>query len=121
MELSKFVSGSLLGIIQGIQATQDELAKVDASDRAVINPRVVYRDSHGNAMVGEHSPGEGARTMIQEVEFDVVVTAERSTKATGGVGAILSVVSVGAKGEAARAHSEVNRLRFTIPVVWPTQ
>ncbi len=116
MELSEFVSGSLNGVIKGIKDAQLEAKK----HGAIVSPKVIRKNAE-QILVAHRDANEPPNNPVQLVEFDVAVTAEASAEATAGVGGILAVLTVAGKVEGTKAHSEVSRLRFTIPVVWPTQ
>jgi len=104
MELSEFISATLVDIQNGVAAA----IAATSETRGVINP--VFGSV--NDVGPEH---------VQKVSFDVAITAtEKSSKA--GRGRIqVAVVKLGAEGTHAEESSRVSRVQFTIPLVPPVQ
>lgn len=106
MELREFITQTLVQIQQGVQ---DAIEQQDAAKtNGIINP--VFSMN-----------GRPGRDHLQKVEFDVAVTA--TDKASGGGKAGIKVFSVELGGEGAKGteHSVASRVKFTIPVVPPSQ
>lgn len=55
------------------------------------------------------------------IEFDVAVTTTGESKTGGGIGIFVGAVALGSKGESAKGSESVSRVRFAVPVVYPTQ
>ena len=108
MELQQFVSESLKQIISAVVEAQDFAKGKGAS----INPTV-------NALQ-DRSWDSRTKTLVQEVEFDVAVTAAEGTETKGGIGVMTAFLAIGSHGKADRSNIAVTRLRFTVPVAFPS-
>ena len=110
MELDEFVAKTLEQIIKGVADAQN--AVIRRAAKAVINPYV------GSAVPADWLD-EGTGTLVQDVSFDVAVTVSESGKS--GAGLQVGAFGIGAQigGGSDRAHSEVSRIKFVVPVVLP--
>ncbi len=99
MKLQEFVNETLREIIAGVNEAQD-----------------YAKDNNATINVG---PVMG--TPINEVEFDVAVTATEGSEAHGGVGVFVAGLGLGAKGKRDASNGSVSRVKFSIPVCLPRQ
>lgn len=103
MQLKDFISNSLFDIQQGVE---DAIKRSSAqSSSGTINPHfVTYRTSS---------------TLVQEVKFDIAVTA--SDKDNDGIKAGINVVgiSIGVDGKNISETSVFSRIQFNIPIIPP--
>ena len=58
---------------------------------------------------------------VQDVKFDVAVTASDEQGAKAGAGIKILGATLGADGKVNYQNSEVSRVQFSVPVVWPGQ
>jgi hypothetical protein len=80
MELKEFVKKTLDDIIQGSQAAQA------ASGGAMINPPVMQHGSNPDPFKATGRLWDSSdHRLIEQVRFDVAVTAEEQTKMEGGL------------------------------------
>jgi hypothetical protein len=102
VELEEFIRNSLLQIMKGVKTAQTEWA-ADGSGGGVINPSWGGPDDFPNR--------------VQEVKFDIAVTAARKTEGGGGGG--IKVLSVDLSGKVAHSaeHNTVSRISFAVPVL----
>lgn len=103
MELEEFVKESIVQILSGVKKAQECTGELGHS---IVNPHDIrYR-------VGEYP--------IHLVEFDVAIVAVNSDKKGGKAG--IGVVGINAGGgiETTESTSTVSRLKFQIPVSYPT-
>ena len=114
MELSEFVKQSLIQIVSGVKASQDEIQ----SQGGYANP-AVYASSPSNASTTHFgSVGDGQNVLL--VDFDVAVTVTETME--GGVGGKLSVASffnVEAGGKGSTASEATSRIQFKVPLALP--
>jgi hypothetical protein len=105
MELEEFVHSSIVQIMRGIKSAQEEW-DTNASGYGVISPAWDGPDDF--------------RNRIQEVKFDVAVTA--ATKTEGGGGGGIKVVALDISGKISRSAEKntVSRISFSIPILPPT-
>lgn len=103
MNLKEFVQTALVEIIHAVASAQEAAEEAGAS----VNPKV---GGYG-----------GASTKIQEVDFDVSVTAVEGAES----GARLQVGAFGVGGSVGggsdRSTASENRVKFTVLVQLPTQ
>jgi hypothetical protein len=107
LELDEFVSQVLRQIVKGVKTAQGEVA----GQGGKVNPAM---DSGG--------PGPWDRptqTPIQDVRFDVAVSAAEGTKTKGGIGVVIATFALGSQGQSEANRSSLSRITFTVPVVLP--
>ena len=109
MELQEFVTETLKQIVHGVR----DALKARAESGALISPLVGRLDTAGG--VFDRKTGNA----LQEVEFDVAVTATEGTARKSGIGVMLGSVGVGTQGKAEASNSSVSRIRFTVPIGLP--
>ena len=113
MELSEFVRHTLTHIVTGVKKAQD-----DVKDKGgEINPTGVHWKGAGTKEL-KFKPGWG---IIQDVEFDVTVTSTKATSAGGGLKVPLYSVELGAKMKLEKSIGAMNRIKFIVPVLFPSK
>jgi hypothetical protein len=110
MELKDFIVRALADIVGAVKESQEAAKEVGAR----IAPDVVVRDADRKTLTRSGEP-------ITQVEFDVAVTASDSSETKGGVGVLAGIFTLGSAGQSASGSSSVTRIRFAVPVVFPTQ
>jgi len=103
MELKDFIAATLLQIIEGVRTAQS------GTDGANVNA------SMSGADFGGHLINVGDFGTATRVDFEVNVSAETS----GGAGAKLVVMGIGASGGASHKAGSENRISFSVPVRLP--
>ena len=110
VSLSRFVSLAITEIAKGVEGAKCELGGADV----LINP--IMND---NGFVS--TDRKGTQRKVQTLEFDLSVTASsESSSGAGGNISVVSFFSAGTKKEEARSNMETSRLKFSIPVSFPT-
>lgn len=109
MELNEFIKTTLNEILMGVQKAQNDWEKNNHSTKglgAAINPSVMVHGTLKN---------QG----MKEVDFDIGIAINESTKgATGGkVG--ISVVGISGEMHQENSQSKVSRIRFQVPIRFP--
>lgn len=113
MELKDFVSNTISEIIEGIVAAQ---ARVQAHG-AFVNP--------GNLMRSTQDVGQSAlwdnrnNNYARPISFDVALTVEEGTNTEAKVGVVAGILNLGAGGASENKQLAVNRVQFTVPVLFP--
>ena len=97
MKLQDFVTETLVEIATGVRDAQ---TKVDELGGAV-------------------NPYRGSATAVQDIEFDVEVSAAEGTATKGGLGILVGVLSVGTKGQSESSSRSAGRIRFRVPIELP--
>jgi hypothetical protein len=113
IEVGDFVAKTLSEIVRGVQLAQEALAETGAK----VNPIKAFSKNEST----EHLLEGHSRRLIQEVEFDVAVTASIQKSTEGGMGADIKVFSVGGKGEYSTSSGSSSRVRFRVPMLLPAQ
>ena len=112
MELSEFVAESLRQIIDGVTLAQEYASRKGAT----VNPNNMwYRADQGVVKIQDRETG----AFIQEVNFDVAVTATDGTKTKGGIGVFVGTVGLGSQGQSEAVKESVSRIKFTVPLALP--
>jgi len=105
MELHSFVKETLVQIIRGIVESQkDEIVK---QNKASIVP-------HGVS-------SSDMKSANREIEFDIVVTTQSGSSTKGGLGIFVGGIGVGAQGKLDAKDLNENRVKFSVPVLFPMQ
>jgi hypothetical protein len=113
MELKDFVSQTLTQILDGIKKSQ-EYAK---EKKAAINPSSpsIFGSKATSYLRGDNGG------MIQYIDFDVAVTAVEGSETKGGIGIFVGSVGIGTQGKSDSSNTSVSRIKFSIPIAFPTQ
>ncbi len=113
MDLEEFVSSALTQTARGIRKAQSDAADTGAW----INPA---------GRMGGPEPGstievdENILSRLDNVQFDVAVTASDEQRADAKAGLKIAVLGgLGASGGVSYQNTAVSRVQFRVPVVWP--
>ncbi|WP_404304955.1 hypothetical protein [Neorhodopirellula lusitana] len=109
MELRTFIKETLVQICDGVN---DAATEVNVRG-AIINPDGTQSD--GNSTYVNPS----FQRTVQDVEFDVALTATEGTGTEGGIGVMAGVIGLGSKGKSDTSSSSTSRVKFTVPVSLP--
>lgn len=119
VKLRDFVGSALTEIIGGIADAQEQVGQKEGADwsRAKIVP------NWGNVSDPENVSHIDTGQTVQMVDFDVAVTIGNSEGGSGKAGLVVPGLGVelGAKGEKSAEQTSVSRVRFRVPVAWPSQ
>jgi hypothetical protein len=110
MELDQFVALALTKILKGIRDAQ----QVDDVGAFVVPAGIGGHDYATHPRVSIK-----ARLSSTIVDFDIAVTAEGSTSASGGGGLKIAVFDAGVKGEFSSKDTKVSRIQFAVPILLP--
>ncbi|HKM56730.1 MAG TPA: hypothetical protein VJY33_25220 [Isosphaeraceae bacterium] len=116
MDLQQFVEETLVQIAHGIMAANKALEDTGA----IVSPEKLMlvppnRAADRNATTKPGNPP------VHRVEFDVAVIALSSSATSGGAGVKLAVLDLGTKGESGRKDTSESRIKFSIPMIFPTK
>lgn len=106
MELNEFIRTTLNEILMGVQKAQTDWEKNNHSTNgigAAINPSVIVQGAVKN---------QG----MKEVDFDIGVTINESTKGVAGGKIGISVVGINGEMQQENSQSKVSRIRFQVPI-----
>ncbi|MDQ7016543.1 MAG: hypothetical protein Q9N68_09235 [Gammaproteobacteria bacterium] len=116
MELKDFIRESFVQISKGIEEANDELKDTSA----LINPDNVYVNAENRQNYGRLSQNKEYNRVVEVIEFDVAVTASDSAEAGGKFGIRVGSIEIGANGKEEEKNKAESRIRFKVPMVFPT-
>ena len=121
MELDQFISTALVQISRGIERASEELK--DSS--AVVNPRnVIGTNGADDQKVYGYLADERSGTLrkvVHQIDFDVAVVAAEGSTTKGGLGIKVGGLGIGAQGQSEDKTTSESRIKFSIPMVLPTE
>ncbi len=113
MDLKDFVANTISGIIEGLVEAQKRVAE----HGAYVNP--------GNLMGSTKDRGESAlwdnrnNNYARSIGFDVALTVQEGTNTGAKIGVATGVLNLGAGGASQNSQVAVNRVQFTVPILFP--
>jgi hypothetical protein len=110
MNLKTFVKETLVQICDGVQDAANELN----ARGAIVNPDGTNSD--GNATYVNNS----FRRTVQQIEFDVALTATQEEGTQGGIAIVAGVIGIGTRGKSETISSSTSRIKFSVPIALPT-
>ncbi|ELV8773039.1 hypothetical protein QNE60_004380 [Vibrio harveyi] len=121
MELQQFISTALVQIAKGIESASEELK--DSS--AIVNPRnIVGTGGTDDQKVYGYLADDSTRKLrkaVQLIDFDVAVVAAEGSTTKGGLGIKVGGIGIGAQGQSEDKTTSESRIKFSIPMVLPTE
>lgn len=117
MELKDFVEQSLVQISRGIEGASKALENTNAH----INPKNVYVNSDNRQNYGRLIQNKEYYPVVELVEFDVAVHVSEGTETNGKIGISVGSIGLGAGGKSQEANRSESRIKFKVPVVFPTR
>jgi len=106
MELKTFITETLNQIIDGVKDAQYHAAEQGGE----VNPVVLFASKTVDRLRQHQLSGP----LIQEIDFDVAVTATEGTKTKGGVGVFVGVVGLGTQGQSDTSNQSISRIKFPV-------
>ncbi len=116
MDLKDFVQQSLVQISQGIEAASKELE----TSNAHINPKNIHVNADTRQNYGRLVKGQNYHPVVELVEFDVAVHASEGSETSGKIGISVGSIGIGGGGKSQETSKSESRIKFKIPVVFPT-
>lgn len=114
MDLKEFVAESLKEIVLGVREAQDGVMETDAR----IAPQIKHVPGNESASYwATKDTKEGFHTVV----FDVAVAVQKNTGEKGEGTLRIPYFSIGGGVESSQENSTVSRLKFELPILWPTQ
>lgn len=115
LQLKDFVVQSLTEIIEGVNEAQ----KLTKKNRAIINPNISGSSAEGGFYEVEGEPNKYYQ--VQMFDFDMAITLSKSKEAKGIIVVVSGILTGGAQGTTKGESSELSRIKFSVPVVFPYQ
>lgn len=107
MELKTFIKQSLIEIVEAVS----EAGKTVAEHGARLNPNA---EGWADDYSGHVNPAD-----LQQVDFEVAVTAEDTTGIDGKAGIKVFSFEIGGGGSHQAAVGSVSKIRFSVPILLP--
>ena len=112
MDLKTFIKSTITAISEAIVESQNELT----SKGVIINPEKVEIGKNGEKLLRS----DGWR-YVQNLDFDILVAVEEGEGANGGAGLkVAGLLSIGGDLSQSNKNQQSNRIKFIIPVAFPT-
>ncbi|MCF7726363.1 hypothetical protein [Sulfitobacter sp. M22] len=108
MDLKEFITETITGIIEATNELQEKWS----DDGVIVNPPIDYKQSG----VFDEGSTVNIYRQIQNVNFDVAVTAAAKTGGGGRAGLKVFSAEVGVDGTHTRQNEEISRVQFSIPL-----
>ena len=105
MELHNFIKETLVQIVRGIVESQED--KIIQQNKASIVPYGVS--------------SMDLKSANREIEFDIVITTQSGSSTKGGLGIFVGGIGIGAQGKLDAKDLNENRVKFSVPVLFPMQ
>ncbi|MCV6610650.1 MAG: hypothetical protein OIF55_07780 [Amphritea sp.] len=118
MNLEEFIKESLVQISNGITGANEELKDTGA----LINPLHIQVNSDSSqafARTGQSRKAHENSRVVEKVEFDIAVSAEKGEGASAGLKLTVASIGVEAGGNTGKSSRSESRIQFSIPVVFP--
>jgi len=117
MKLQDFVASSLSDIITGVAMAQEMVGQ----SGALISPALEFSGGEEETIFYYYDSSADERRHATRIEFEVAVTTRESEEAKGGVGLFATAIGLGVQAQIEGATSEVGKIKFSVPVVFPLQ
>ena len=112
MELKDFIKTAISSIATGITEAQEELK----DKNVIINPEHMETGSKGDKLLR----ADGWR-YTQDLEFEILISIDdKKGTSSGAKLTVFNIANIGAKVKMEYIASNTNRLKFTLPVAFPT-
>lgn len=116
INLEDFIAEVLKQSISGVKKAQQYAKENGAS----INSDRMYR-MHKSAGDSFESADSGQPPIVEEIEFDIAVTASQQGNLKGGMGLFVPAAGIGYQAEKNTGNSTVSRIKFKVPVSFSQQ
>jgi len=117
MELKDYISETINQIVLGITEAQQKTEGLDL----IINPSItIGKDGDYFVPKPESSNQFNMQRRVQQIEMDICVTVTDTEKSSVGGKIGVSVFGVGADSSGQKGTSNQNRVKFAIPICFPT-
>lgn len=119
MQLNEFVSATIKQVIDGIVDAQAYASQKGA----MVNPSGMYRttDVQNFNLQVDNTFKSSYHLIPQMLDFDVAITESAAAETKGGIAVLTGVLGLGAQAKTTDLNTIANRIRFSVPVLFPQQ
>mgnify|MGYP000261649621 CR=1 FL=1 len=118
MDLKDFIRESLVQISQGIEEANEALKNSAAE---VNPPKFIAHTGESQAYGRVSATADENKPLVHLVDFDVAIQAQQGSEAGGGLKLSIASIGVGADAKTKDSHSTESRLKFGIPMIYPSK
>ena len=114
MNLQNFITESLLQVIKGIKDAQNKINITDIpeDDKKYFTSYIAPTPLNVDKKIYENH---------DKIEFDVAITVSKDSTKTGKFHITVAGVEIDGRSQtSANSHSSVSRIKFSIPVIYPS-
>ncbi|MCK4338616.1 MAG: hypothetical protein KAW87_01315 [Candidatus Cloacimonetes bacterium] len=111
MDLKRFVTNALTDIVQSVVEAQENVKRYNAQ----INPAGLKYNASNLTNQGYSIDGK----ISQNIEFDLAITVETGSAASGNIKVASGIFNVGTEGEITSQSNTINRIKFNVPILLP--
>lgn len=112
MELKEFVAETLTQILEGVSNAHSKAKELGGE----VNPHLMS-DHKEMSKYGILWAGGQAAPVVQ---FDVALTVVEGSGVKAGIGVFGGAINIGTSGESTNENTSVSRVKFSVPVVLPS-
>ncbi len=116
MELREYITQTLTDIMGGILDAQAEYDHVSESG-PLINPKGGYHPTEG--VIAFEWTDKYSNPLVQMIDYEILVEVDKEKEGKSKLGVVTGILNVGGEGKVASRTGEANRLKFSVPVVFP--
>lgn len=113
MELKNFIDETITQLVEGVIMAQNR----NSDNGSVVVPAGVSFSGPN----GTYKDGSGYRIAICEIDFSIMLTETSGSESKVGIGVWFSNIGIGANGKADENTTSANTIKFSIPIILPTQ
>lgn len=116
MNLDDFIFETVSQIVNGINRVNEQYAESGAKiDSRNLN--FSGSKNGGGIVYSDRTDGE----VIENVQFDVAITASENEKGKGGIGVYFGALGIGGQIQDEVGTTEVSRIKFSLPLYLPNK
>lgn len=104
MDLQKFISASIIQIVDGVRDAQKHIEDTK-------------HDPYRGAVVSPYGKNDSDKK-IHNVEFDVAVVVTDDVSKSGGAGITVCGFQLGCNGNLEQSNTTTSRIKFSVPVIY---
>ena len=115
MDLKEFVAQTIIEVIDGVQMAQEHVKETNAK----VSPQLTNITTPKDRYIFDYK--SETRYAVNNIEFDVAVTTFEGDELKASIGVLTGIFGAGAQGRTEASNTAMNRIKFSVPVVFPTQ
>lgn len=114
MDVREFVRDAIVQVVHGVNDAQAAVVSITG---AAVNPPGLFGSKVPSPLVNV----EGVGASVSVLDFDLAVVVKEDATSGAHIGVVGGFFGVGGSGSQANATEASSRLRFSVPVLLPSQ